>query len=72
MDNQDNLDNVAGRDDAASLNPPTGYEKKLAGEKGADKLEGKVEGLGKPRLLASYAIAPGVGYECAFIRIFTR
>ncbi|KAH7723733.1 hypothetical protein AAVH_08700 [Aphelenchoides avenae] len=46
MDNADNVDNVAGRDDAASLNPPTGYEKKLAGEKGADKLEGKVEGLG--------------------------
>ncbi|KAH7723149.1 hypothetical protein AAVH_09405 [Aphelenchoides avenae] len=57
MDNPDNIDNVAGRDDAASLNPPTGYEKKLAGEKGADKLEGKVEGLGsKGRFRASDVI----------------
>lgn len=47
MDNPNTMDNVAGRDDAANLNPPQGYEKKLAGEEGADKLEGKVEGLGK-------------------------
>lgn len=41
------LDRVAGRHDAVSLNPPVGYEKKLAEEKSADKAEGKVKGLGK-------------------------
>ncbi|KAH7710663.1 hypothetical protein AAVH_22035 [Aphelenchoides avenae] len=40
------LDRVAGRHDAVSLNPPVGYEKKLAEEKSADKAEGKVKGLG--------------------------